>query len=205
MKCTHKYLLTIPGVYLIKNKTNGKVYVGSSINVRKRMIQHLSHLRIGIHHSKYLQRAWNKYGIDNLSVHILEYTKDILKRELYWMNFYQSYRNNNGYNICKIPNTTFGRFHSEETKRKMSINRSGILVGENNHFYGKQHTIESKIKISNANKGNLSGAKNHKYRHDLDNHLILKLYNEGMKMKEMAKLFNASRDTISSRIKQAKT
>ena len=37
-----------------------------------------------------------KYGVENFSFEIIEETEDILTREKYWINFYNSY--SNGYN-----------------------------------------------------------------------------------------------------------
>jgi len=50
------------GVYEIRNSVNTKRYIGSSVNITKRFIEHKIQLRKGIHHSVYLQRAWNSYG-----------------------------------------------------------------------------------------------------------------------------------------------
>jgi group I intron endonuclease len=53
------------GVYVIANQVNGKLYVGSSAqSFAVRFRQHRSQLRRGIHHSRHLQAAWNKYGED---------------------------------------------------------------------------------------------------------------------------------------------
>jgi len=51
-----------PGVYAIRCVLDKRMYVGSSINVRKRMQNHRCALRAGKHHSVHLQRAWNKHG-----------------------------------------------------------------------------------------------------------------------------------------------
>lgn len=50
------------GVYTITNKTNGKVYVGSSKDVSERWKQHQRELIRNVHINKYLQYSWNKYG-----------------------------------------------------------------------------------------------------------------------------------------------
>lgn len=50
------------GIYEIVNIANGKNYVGSSINMKKRWSEHRSGLRNNKHHARVLQRAWTKYG-----------------------------------------------------------------------------------------------------------------------------------------------
>ena len=48
----------ISGIYMIYNTINNKIYIGSSVDIIKRMDSHLSYLRNGKHHSVHLQRAW---------------------------------------------------------------------------------------------------------------------------------------------------
>ncbi len=46
-------------------------YIGSAINFKRRLYSHLSALRRGVHHCRFLQRAANKHGIENLVAVIL--------------------------------------------------------------------------------------------------------------------------------------
>lgn len=62
-----------PGIYKIRNMVTDDFYIGSSMNVYKRMYQHQTLLRNNKHHSPYLQHSWNKYGIDKFEYIILEY------------------------------------------------------------------------------------------------------------------------------------
>ena len=77
------------------------------------------------HHSDYLQNAWNKYGEDGFRFEIIEECEAIkevlLEREQYWLDFYQSYIRENGYNICAKAGNTMGRKASEETKKKLRV------------------------------------------------------------------------------------
>lgn len=50
------------GVYQILCLPTGKVYVGSAVDLYGRWRDHRRYLRQGIHHNKYLQAAWDKYG-----------------------------------------------------------------------------------------------------------------------------------------------
>lgn len=50
------------GVYEIVNTVNGKRYIGSAVQFKKRFAQHRQALARGDHHSIHLQRAWNKHG-----------------------------------------------------------------------------------------------------------------------------------------------
>ena len=60
------------GVYCITCNANGRVYVGSAINLARRWRQHRSSLNRGDHHSCHLMRAWQKYGPDAFEWSILE-------------------------------------------------------------------------------------------------------------------------------------
>jgi len=199
----YKYLENKSGVYLIKNRFNNKVYVGSSENVRKRIIGHLSDLRSNRHHSKHLQKSWNKYNNSNFSVHILEYTTIdcLLKREKYWLDFYLSYNKNYGYNLCKFPENTKGRKHSEETKLKISNNRKGLTIGDKNPFYGKKHTKEFLNKISEERKITYKGKNNPNYRKDVLIEDIIEMYNKLKSTEKVCEHFKLTRDTIARRLK----
>jgi group I intron endonuclease len=52
-------------IYTITSLISGKQYLGSARDFNKRSKQHLRCLKKGNHHSRYLQRAWNKYGEQN--------------------------------------------------------------------------------------------------------------------------------------------
>lgn len=62
------------GLYQIVNVHTGKRYIGSSSALKKRLYDHIYHLRNNKHHCIHLQRAWNKYGKDNFIFKILVYT-----------------------------------------------------------------------------------------------------------------------------------
>lgn len=50
------------GVYEIAHLATGRRYIGSAKNFKKRWADHRKQLRRGVHHSRYLQHAWSKYG-----------------------------------------------------------------------------------------------------------------------------------------------
>lgn len=93
------------GIYRIKNKINGKCYIGSSVNFDDRKNLHFSLLRRGIHHSIILQRAYDKYGLEFLSFEVLEHCeKEILiEREQWYIDNLDP-----EYNACKIAGSTLG-------------------------------------------------------------------------------------------------
>lgn len=62
----------ISGIYRILNKINGKGYVGSAIDADSRWYFHRDELKKGTHHSDHLQKAVNKYGVENFEFIVIE-------------------------------------------------------------------------------------------------------------------------------------
>lgn len=52
------------GIYQIRNRANGKVYIGSAVNLAERFYGHRGGLNRGEHHNAHLQSAWRKYGAE---------------------------------------------------------------------------------------------------------------------------------------------
>lgn len=63
------------GVFQVKNTANGKILLGSSLNLEGPLNKHRFMLRIGSHTNKELQKDWNEFGPDNFSFEILEEVK----------------------------------------------------------------------------------------------------------------------------------
>jgi len=71
------------GVYAIRNNITGRLYIGSSKNLKKRIVKHFSDLRLGIHHNGYLQDDYVQYGVSAFEAKVLEFcgSDSILKNE----------------------------------------------------------------------------------------------------------------------------
>jgi group I intron endonuclease len=96
------------GIYMIKNELNGKVYIGSSINIKARWARHKTQLKNNIHTSKHLQSAYNKYGADKFFFEIIQYCdrNDLAKNEQWWIDHFNASNHKKGYNIKSIVNST---------------------------------------------------------------------------------------------------
>lgn len=108
-------------IYEIRNNKNGKIYIGSAKNLRKRWKEHRSLLNNGKHHSSHLQRAWNKDG-GNFTFTVLEEVEkdeDLIPAEQKWLDETRSYERGIGYNINPTAGSWLGRKHSAEAKEKM--------------------------------------------------------------------------------------
>lgn len=60
------------GVFQIKNIANGKVLLGSSLNLEGPLNSHRFMLKIGSHTNKALQQDWDTFGPDQFAFEILE-------------------------------------------------------------------------------------------------------------------------------------
>jgi len=63
------------GVFQVKNVINGKVFLGSSLNLDGSLNKHRFMLKIGSHTNKELQKDWNEFGADGFLFEILEVVK----------------------------------------------------------------------------------------------------------------------------------
>ena len=136
---------TTSGIYGIKNALNGKIYIGSSNNIKIRWCNHKNALNHQRHDNGYLQRAWNKDGAGAFEFLILEEcaVEMLAIREEAWIAYRKSTNRNVGYNLASFIN---GRhIHSEETKRKISA-----FQKTRNHT---PMTEETKKRISQSNLG----------------------------------------------------
>lgn len=140
------------GIYKIVNLVNGKMYIGSAVNFKRRKSQHMAKLRHNKHHNIYLQRAFNKYGEKSFIFEIIDtvsHRSELKYREDYWIGKY-----NFDEELYNIAISTFapmlGRPLTEEHKRKISEANKG----ENHPQYGKPLAENIRKKISNTLKGN---------------------------------------------------
>lgn len=60
------------GIYQIQCTVSNKIYVGSSSRIHQRWAEHRRQLRLSIHRSPRLQRAWVKHGEVNFHFSVLE-------------------------------------------------------------------------------------------------------------------------------------
>ena len=145
------------GIYCIKNKITGDIYVGSAASMKKRKYRHFSSLRKNIHHSAYLQRAFNRYGETSFLFFPLKFVADasmLIQSEQYFID-----RLNPSYNMCKIAGSTLGTKQSvESNKRRSDTLRTKFMTGEIkpvNYMLGKKWREEVKKKIADGNKGKI--------------------------------------------------
>lgn len=169
------------GIYKIVNTVNGKYYVGSAKNRRKRLLSdHLRKLRKNTHSNPKLQNAWNKYGeIAFQFIELEELTpirKELLKIEQLYLDIAKQDRDN-CYNL--IFDATGGTL-TDETKQKIrqkALLRPPITEATREKLRQRKHTEESKEHLRSIN----LGPRNHFYG---KTHSESQLQNWSMKAKE---------------------
>jgi len=179
--------MKISGIYRVLNKINGKMYIGSAVNIKKRWAQHRRDLRGNKHHSQYLQNSWAKYGEENFVFEVIldvEDKNNLIKWEQVWMDALKP-----EYNMCKVAGSCLGikasdetraklsavhkgRVLSDEHKAKMSAAQKGKVISEEHKAKlsaaakGRVISAETKAKLSAAQKGNTNGVG---YKHSEEN------------------------------------
>ena len=123
------------GIYRWTNKINGKSYIGSSINLRRRLSEYFNaeRLRTNLLRSKsMISKSLLKYGFNNFNLEILEYCEEeslLRKREQYYIDLLKP-----KYNINKNTTSGFlGRKHTLETVEILRLKSTG-----------RKHSIETK-------------------------------------------------------------
>lgn len=131
------------GVYIIRCKRSGRVYVGSAASTfANRWKGHRSDLRKNKHHSPKLQNAWNKYGEDNFEFKVAEYClrEHVLAQEQVYIDYYLQWGKRFLLNVCYVAGNCAGLKQTEATKQKR---REGMLKHFENPEYRAAHKTRS--------------------------------------------------------------
>ena len=137
-------------IYLIIHRDSGSLYVGQTVNPKKRWLEHYRNLNKHQHRNPILQNAWNKYGGSAFEFKIAEEVMtDLTISEQYWIDAYRA-SGVKVYNIAEAgdPPDNRGVKRSEEFKANVGNHSRG-----NKHALGYRHTEEARSKISAAGIG----------------------------------------------------
>lgn len=132
-------------VYCIKNKINGKEYVGlTKRTLEKRWKQHIyeSNKKDSWECNTLLGNAIKKYGQQNFDIFILEKCENLeqlKEKEIKFIEERKTFFKQNGYNMTKGGDGRLGIKHSEETKIKIGLGQ-----------IGKKMNSEARLKCSLA-------------------------------------------------------
>ena len=136
------------GIYCIKNSVDGKVYIGKSINIERRIGEHKRSLVkdiCGKDINRHLYNAVKKYGIDSFSFDIIDCVsseEDLTDREMYWMIKCDSTNREFGYNL-RLDSSTRCYVHPETIEIQRVRNK-----GVGNPNYGNKWNGDQKSRMS---------------------------------------------------------
>lgn len=112
-------------IYKIENLINHKVYVGLTNNPSRRKTRHFYDLSKGQHDNPHLQKAYDKYGLENFKFEVIqEYncSEDEIKQyEKYWIKELKAY--GEGYNCNPGGDLSYnpGKLSKEEVFQILSV------------------------------------------------------------------------------------
>ena len=155
-------------IYKIVNKENGKFYIGSTIEPQKRQKRHFDDLKNKKHHCLFLQRAYDKYGVDRFEflpreVNVTDDKELRLLEERYigycWNSgklYNTSKKGSGGDLMCGEGNPNYGNHWTYEMRKKMSdywkkyySEHECMLKGKTyEEIHGEEKAKELKEKIS---------------------------------------------------------
>lgn len=137
--------MKIAGIYKITNLIDGKIYIGQTVNYKKREKRHLNSLKNGNHHNEHLQRAFDKYGEKSFKIELIEKcdAKELDKKEKRYIKEFDACNHDKGYNMMfggqqfrnftnevrrKMSEACKGRSFSNEHKKKIGIAHAGRTI-----------------------------------------------------------------------------
>lgn len=118
-------------IYKWQNRTNGKVYIGKSVDIAKRIREYRYEVNHGS--TRPIIAALRKYGFDNFDFSIVEQcdelsNEQLLEREQYWMNYYNSQNLEKGYNLLDSTETPLEAFSQGSKNVKARLNEEKVLA-----------------------------------------------------------------------------
>lgn len=137
-------------IYFITNNENKKQYVGiTKFSLEERFSQHIKRGFL-------LTEAIQKYGEQKFSINLIEEVESAEKAyelEQYYIEQYNT-KVPNGYNLTDGGDGIFGWEVSEEYRQQCSERVKQLHKEKKVGMYGKKHSEETKKKMSVASKGN---------------------------------------------------
>lgn len=160
---------------------NGKVYIGSAVDLKNRWNKHRYTLDNNIHRNRHLQNAWDKYGEEYFEFVVIEYCEIevLIEREQFYLDLMKP-----DYNIRLIADSNLGiklseetinklkaRTHSQEARNKISLARKGCIANNRNKIFSDEDikfiraskdTLRKLATEYNSNEKTIANIKKHK-------------------------------------------
>lgn len=193
--------IEIYDVYVIRNRFNGRVYVGSTKNFSQRKSTHFSHLKFNKHKNRRLQKDYIRYG-GRGAFDMYKVCNAPSKEIAYKFEQILIDGSKNPYNILIAGGAT-GRVYMPSTIKKMSeVGKNRVITSEQ---IAKMAATKKGSKLSESTKRNMSVA--HKKRFEgalkvphsklpLETvYKMYELYDRGLSAKEVSRVLGVNYST----------
>lgn len=192
-------------IYQIRNKINGKCYIGQSVNPQKRFLEHT---RKSSNSNLKITRSVQKYGRENFELNILYYGEDYNEKERYYIQFFDSIKN--GYNIAQggeEPPLHCGEAHQNAKLQLSQVHDIQNMLMEQHSLreVSAAFSLVSLDQICRINKGtqwhdeNLQYPLTHNFRalhKDKVEAIINEIKKNDKTLREIGKLFGVCKSTV---------
>lgn len=139
LRVAREALNDVSGIYCISHNDSGRMYIGSSVDLGNRLMDHLFYGRTNPH----LINAVARYGLAAFTFSVLEFCANnaLLVREQFYLDKLFSFSKDKRYNILPQATSVLGLKHTEETKARISksmMNNTNMkgMEGEMNPMWG---------------------------------------------------------------------
>jgi len=139
--------MKVSGIYSIINTINGKIYIGSSNNINRRLSSHRNLLINNNHFNKHLQSSFNIYGLKSFTFNIIEISEEdrLVEMEEHYIQFYKS--NILGYNMRIKCDTNRGKKFSKSHIENLRKSHMGHKRSEESNDKIRKSQFKSVYKI----------------------------------------------------------
>jgi group I intron endonuclease len=202
-------------LYAIVNKINDKIYIGQTVNPRRRWTMHKNRAK----HKplQYIHYAMIKYGIENFTYEVISMCKNQLdadETEVQLIKQYNSCDKEKGYNISPggdpawnrgLPperQPMYGKKQSEFQKQRVIEVHTGKTFSHTQEWKDNLSKIMIGRKFTKEWKNNLSMSQR-MFSPEKEREIV-QLYEKGISVEEISLKFDCSKVTVYNTIKRLK-
>lgn len=185
------------GIYIIKNKINGKAYIGQTrTGFRTRYLKHLNGFKNNRGHTKEFKKDFDLYGSNNFEFEILQIENDVKKLdelERHYIELYDSV--DNGYNIQTGGNPVYQDKNVKDVFVSNRVITDEFRKNRSEYMKNREVSDETKERIRFANLGSKSPVA------VLNEDMVVGIKKDlmsGMTIKDVSKKYGQKYATISS-------
>lgn len=136
-------------VYIIKCIKNNKIYVGQTIDIKRRIWEHKHALEGSKHKNKYLQEDFNKYGIASFNVIVIKENLDRKARLLLETELIQKYGGIESKNVYNFQDNIHENI---EMRKIVSEHQKGKIINPKSIEKMKKSLTNRKLSEQHKNK-----------------------------------------------------